>query len=125
MMDFNLLGLVMNEGGASCHRKKSWTNSPFPVIIHASGNENLMSEFKFSCSHCGQRLQCDEAFSGRQIQCPSCKHLIRVPSVPGQTVKYQPQSGMTWATHVPPPKAPSPKSPPPKDQSPEGPEQRG
>jgi DNA-directed RNA polymerase subunit RPC12/RpoP len=105
-------------------RKKKLDKSAISPDNPPSSNENLMSEFKFTCSHCNQRLQCDEAFAGRQIQCPSCNHLIRVPSVPGQTVKYQPQSGMTWATHVPPPKAQSPKNPPPKNQSPGGPEQR-
>ena len=29
-----------------------------------------MSEFKFSCPHCDQHIQCDSKFSGRQIQCP-------------------------------------------------------
>ncbi len=62
-----------------------------------------MSEFKFECSHCKQHLACDEQFSGRQIQCPGCNTLIRIPSVPGKTVHYQPESGMTWATHVPKP----------------------
>jgi hypothetical protein len=61
-----------------------------------------MSEFKFNCPHCQQHLQCDEAISGRQIQCPACKVLIRVPPVPGKTAMYDPQSGMTWDTHVPP-----------------------
>jgi hypothetical protein len=61
-----------------------------------------MSEFKFSCPHCDQHLQCDEQYSGRQIQCPGCDHLIRIPSVPGKTIQYQPESGLTWATHIPP-----------------------
>jgi hypothetical protein len=61
-----------------------------------------MSEFKFNCPHCDQHLQCDEQYSGRQIQCPGCDHLICIPSVPGKTIQYQPESGMTWATHVPP-----------------------
>jgi hypothetical protein len=62
-----------------------------------------MSEFKFACEHCGQHLQCDEQLSGRQIQCPKCQHLIRIPPAPGKTVEYQPESGLTWATYVPPP----------------------
>jgi len=63
-----------------------------------------MSDFKFNCPHCQQHLQCDVGFSGRQIQCPACSQLIRVPAVPGNTADYAPESGMTWATHVPPPK---------------------
>jgi hypothetical protein len=59
-----------------------------------------MSEFKFNCPHCRQHLKCDEQASGRQIQCPNCNHLIRIPPVPGQTADYRPEAGMTWATHV-------------------------
>jgi hypothetical protein len=69
-----------------------------------------MSEFKFSCPRCQQHLQCDEQLSGTQIQCPNCNHLIRIPPVPGRTADYTPQSGMTWATYVPPGKVP-PESP--------------
>ena len=29
-----------------------------------------MSQFKFSCPHCRQHLQCDERFSGRDIRTP-------------------------------------------------------
>jgi len=60
-----------------------------------------MSEFKFNCPHCAQHLKCDEQMSGRQIQCPSCNHLIRIPAVPGRTANYRPQSGKTWDTFVP------------------------
>jgi hypothetical protein len=60
-----------------------------------------MAEFKFSCPQCQQHLQCREEFSGRQIQCPNCKVLIRIPPVPGQTAQFTPESGMTWATFVP------------------------
>src|SRR5438105_14948834 len=61
----------------------------------------LMGEFKFSCPHCQQHLQCREEFSGRQIQCPTCHVLIRIPAVPGQTSQFATESGMTWATFVP------------------------
>ena len=77
-----------------------------------------MSEFKFSCPHCEQHLSCDEQHSGREIQCPSCHHLIRIPPVPGKTANYAPESGMTWATFVPSGNAPTPKNvslPPKKD----------
>lgn len=68
-----------------------------------------MSEFKFECPHCKQHLACDEAHSGRQIQCPGCNTLIRIPNVPGQTANYKPESGNTWATHMPPPRTPPKK----------------
>jgi DNA-directed RNA polymerase subunit RPC12/RpoP len=59
-----------------------------------------MSQYKFSCPKCQQHLQCDEQFSGREIQCPSCHHLIHIPSIPGKTVEYKPESVKTWATFV-------------------------
>jgi len=70
-----------------------------------------MSEFKFSCPFCEQHLQCDERLSGRQIQCPSCNHLIRVPPSPAQEAQgnYTPESGRTWATFIAPANAERPK----------------
>jgi DNA-directed RNA polymerase subunit RPC12/RpoP len=59
-----------------------------------------MSEFKFNCPHCDQHLRCDEQSSGREIQCPACNMLIRIPPVPGKTAMYEPESGKTWATYV-------------------------
>jgi hypothetical protein len=59
-----------------------------------------MSEFKFSCPKCHQHLQCDEQFSGREIQCPGCHILLRIPPVPGKTAQFNPESGMTWATYL-------------------------
>ena len=66
-----------------------------------------MSEFKFNCPQCNQHLQCDVQSSGRQIQCPGCNVLIRIPSAPGNTAGYQPEVGQTWATHVGPGRAES------------------
>jgi DNA-directed RNA polymerase subunit RPC12/RpoP len=82
-----------------------------------------MNQFKFSCPQCQQHLQCDEQFAGREIQCPGCNHLIRIPPVPGQTAQYSPESGKTWATFVPPGNAaPSKKfSVPPKKDNPKPP----
>ena len=60
-----------------------------------------MSEFKFSCPHCDQHMKCNEEASGRQIECPNCHHLIRIPAAPGKTADYKPESGMTWGTFVP------------------------
>jgi DNA-directed RNA polymerase subunit RPC12/RpoP len=61
------------------------------------------NEFKFYCSHCDQPLKCEPQFAGRQIQCPACQHLIRIPNPPAGTgfTQVQPESGQTWATHVP------------------------
>jgi DNA-directed RNA polymerase subunit RPC12/RpoP len=79
-----------------------------------------MSEFKFNCPRCDQHLKCDEAFSGREIQCPTCNHLIRIPAIPGKTANYVAESGQTWNTfiqpgvpHRPPPGPAKPKKEPP------------
>ena len=40
------------------------------------------SEFKFYCSHCDQPLKCEPQFAGRQIECPACHVLIRIPNPP-------------------------------------------
>ena len=61
-----------------------------------------MSDFKFSCPHCDQHLQCDDRLIGKQIQCPSCQHLIKIPTPPGQTAQFSAESGKTWATFVAP-----------------------
>jgi len=71
------------------------------VKIREHHYQIVMSELKFECSHCKQHLACDDQHAGRQIQCPGCNTLIRIPSVPGKTIQYQPESGMTWVTHVP------------------------
>jgi hypothetical protein len=38
-----------------------------------------MAEFNFSCPQCGQRIQCDTTYSGKQINCPVCQKPIVVP----------------------------------------------
>jgi hypothetical protein len=80
-----------------------------------------MSEYKFSCPHCQQHFQCDEQYSGREIQCPRCNVMIRIPPIPGKTAQYQPESGKTWATFIAPGNVDTPKGvklerkePPPK-----------
>jgi hypothetical protein len=72
----------------------------FALIWAATMNTN---EFKFYCSHCDQPLKCEPQFGGRQIQCPACNHLIRIPNPPAGTgfTQVQPEVGQTWATHVP------------------------
>ena len=68
-------------------------------------SEKLMNtaEFKFYCSHCDQPLKCDPCHAGRQIQCPTCQHLIRIPNPPAGTgfTHVEPESGHTWDTHLP------------------------
>jgi hypothetical protein len=75
-----------------------------------------MSEFKFSCPHCEQHMQSDEKLSGKQIECPACHHLIRIPPSPAETARSEPsvESGRTWDTFVPKPTSPKTTSSKPK-----------
>lgn len=41
-----------------------------------------MADLKFTCSHCGQDIECDELWSGHQIECPTCKKELTVPPKP-------------------------------------------
>jgi DNA-directed RNA polymerase subunit RPC12/RpoP len=38
-----------------------------------------MSEIKFSCPHCEQHIQCETAYQGTEINCPSCGYRFVVP----------------------------------------------
>src|SRR5262245_28577054 len=40
-----------------------------------------MSEFKFGCPHCGQRLAADQQMAGAQVECPACKASLIVPGL--------------------------------------------
>ena len=41
-----------------------------------------MADLKFTCSHCKQDIECDELWSGHQIECPTCKTELTVPPKP-------------------------------------------
>jgi DNA-directed RNA polymerase subunit RPC12/RpoP len=41
-----------------------------------------MADLKFTCSHCKQDIECDELWSGHQIDCPTCKTELTVPPKP-------------------------------------------
>jgi hypothetical protein len=41
-----------------------------------------MADMKFACSHCRQEIECDELWSGHQIQCPTCQTELTVPPKP-------------------------------------------
>jgi DNA-directed RNA polymerase subunit RPC12/RpoP len=55
-----------------------------------------MSQLKFNCSHCGQRLECEDQFGGSQISCPTCKKLTLVPAAAAKASPAMPKSGMTF-----------------------------
>jgi DNA-directed RNA polymerase subunit RPC12/RpoP len=68
----------------------------------------MKSQIKFKCSHCEQRLECDEQYAGSQIPCPACHGLTLVPLVPGKAAPALPKSGMTFVPESwrkPPPQA--------------------
>lgn len=76
-----------------------------------------MSEFKFACPSCQQRIAADATWSGQQIQCPACKAQIAVPAAPA------PDPSQAPAAPIPPPKgrlsvsAHAPEAPAPKPPS--------
>lgn len=41
-----------------------------------------MADLKFTCSHCGQDIECDELWTGHEIQCPTCQGQLVVPPKP-------------------------------------------
>jgi DNA-directed RNA polymerase subunit RPC12/RpoP len=55
---------------------------------------NFMSEFKFSCSACGQKILCDTTHAGMQIACPSCKATITVPKETVGSAGVSPKTGI-------------------------------
>ena len=55
-----------------------------------------MSEFKFSCPACRQKISCDTALAGTDISCPSCKALIVVPK------EIPPPAGISGVPGLPP-----------------------
>jgi hypothetical protein len=63
-----------------------------------------MSDFKFACPHCAQRLRVDDRHAGRQILCPKCRHLIAIPHPATASLsrapKPPPDSEATLAPHL-------------------------
>lgn len=54
-----------------------------------------MSDFRFACPECGQRISGDSGYRGRQITCPACQKPITVPApapVTGAAAPPLPQS---------------------------------
>src|SRR5260221_5933671 len=71
-----------------------------PAIALITVETMNTNEFKFYCTHCDQPLKCEPQFAGRQIQCPACQHLIRIPNPPSGMgfTHVTPESGHTWDT---------------------------
>lgn len=57
---------------------------------------------KFNCIYCGQHMECDPRFSGRQILCPACLHRLVIPTPRGGGPARQSLPiPHTWDTDVP------------------------
>ncbi len=57
-----------------------------------------MSDLKFNCPSCGQHVQCDIDHAGENIPCPSCAHLIRVPTSGSAVAAKPPATENPFAT---------------------------
>ena len=71
-----------------------------------------MSEFKFACPVCGQRMAVDSSASGAQVECPTCFQIIIVPKAPAAGSKYQ-LSATQYLKPIMLPPPPKPAVPPP------------
>lgn len=78
-----------------------------------------MSAFKFECPSCGQHLQGDETYSGRQLNCPNCQHAMTVPNpaasapaIPPPPVQVAAPPSIRVAMPTPVAAAPPPPQPP-------------
>ncbi|HLX96704.1 MAG TPA: hypothetical protein VKU37_13245 [Verrucomicrobiae bacterium] len=70
-----------------------------------------MSEFKFACPVCGQRMAVDSSASGAQVECPTCFQIIVVPKAPAEGSKYQ-LSATQYIKPILLPPSPAPAPPP-------------
>lgn len=71
-----------------------------------------MSDFKFTCSFCGQKILCDTLYSGSQIECPSCKKSLTVPTAPAAAITpAAAETPMPQTAAPPPPPPPPPHAP--------------
>jgi DNA-directed RNA polymerase subunit RPC12/RpoP len=66
-----------------------------------------MSELKFVCPECGQKILGDAAYSGMQISCPSCQKTITVPAAAAAPPILPVQAQVAASKTAPPPLPPS------------------
>jgi hypothetical protein len=72
-----------------------------------------MSDFKFTCSECGQKISCDTSCRGRPITCPSCGKPLTVPAAPAAEGAASPALVPLGQTSAPAQSAAAPNPPPP------------
>ena len=64
----------------------------------------MKTYIKFTCLYCGQHMECEPRFCGRQMQCPACLHRIVIPLTPAQKAAGLAVKSLgTWDTWVPKP----------------------
>ena len=51
-----------------------------------------MSEFRFACPHCGQRISGDTAYQATKITCPACQKELTVPAPATRAATYRPST---------------------------------
>ena len=71
-----------------------------------------MSEFKFACPVCGQRMAVDSSATGAQVECPTCFQIVIVPKAPAAGSKYQLSATQFIKPVILPPTAPASSTPP-------------
>jgi TM2 domain-containing membrane protein YozV/DNA-directed RNA polymerase subunit RPC12/RpoP len=50
------------------------------IAPQAAGQEAIpVGELRVFCTSCGQELSVEDRYAGRDVQCPSCKAIVRVP----------------------------------------------
>src|SRR5690348_14218388 len=75
-------------------------------------SRSAMSEFKFACPVCGQRMAVDSSASGAQVECPTCFQIVIVPKAPSVGSKYQLSATQYIKPVILPPATPSSSAPP-------------
>lgn len=51
-----------------------------------------MSDFRFACPHCGQRISCDSSLRGSETVCPSCQKKLIIPAPAAKAAAPMPRS---------------------------------
>jgi F0F1-type ATP synthase membrane subunit c/vacuolar-type H+-ATPase subunit K len=51
-----------------------------------------MSDFRFACPNCGQRISGNTTYQGTEITCPACQKTLTVPAPPKRAATAQPSA---------------------------------